>query len=261
MPKSVPWTRDHLLIAMQLYYQLPFGQFHWRNPVLQAVAEAMGRTPSSLAMKLSNLASLDPAQQARGIKGLEGASRADRQIWSEFQTSWQPLFDQSAAALQRLGVAEPAEPFATDTLPAERGSPSATTERTARVRVRVGQDYFRAAVLGAYGGRCCVTGSALPALLVASHILRWADEPIHRTNPANGLCLTAHIDRAFDRGLIGFDAQSRLLASPKLLAYKHDPVVIDLLRYRGQSLRLPERYAPDPSFLAKHRELHGLGDA
>jgi hypothetical protein len=39
-----------------------------------ALAEKLERTPSSIAMKLSNFASQDPALKLRGIKGLPGAS-------------------------------------------------------------------------------------------------------------------------------------------------------------------------------------------
>ena len=77
MPRapSVKWTRAHLLIALNLYCKLPFGRLHRNNPIIVQVAEKMGRTPNSLAMKLCNFASLDPVQKARGIKGLAGASR------------------------------------------------------------------------------------------------------------------------------------------------------------------------------------------
>jgi putative restriction endonuclease len=44
----------------------------------------MGRTPSSLAMKLSNLASLDPYHQARDVKGLK-SSEVDRAMWQEYR--------------------------------------------------------------------------------------------------------------------------------------------------------------------------------
>ena len=64
------WTREELLVVLNLYEKLRFGQFHSRQPVVIEVAEKMQRTPGSLAMKLSNLASLDPKLQARGIVGL-----------------------------------------------------------------------------------------------------------------------------------------------------------------------------------------------
>ena len=75
------WTEQELLIAMNVYCRLPFGQLDQRTPLIAQVAEKMGRTPSSVSMKLCNFASFDPALQARGIKGLPGASRGDRAMW------------------------------------------------------------------------------------------------------------------------------------------------------------------------------------
>ena len=76
------WTREELLVVLNLYEKLRFGQFHSRQPVIIEVAEKMRRTPGSLAMKLSNLASLDPKLQARGIAGLKGASNLDKAVWA-----------------------------------------------------------------------------------------------------------------------------------------------------------------------------------
>ncbi len=83
---SVPWTREHCLIALNLYCKLPFGKLHKGNTIIVETAERMGRTPSSLAMKLVNFASLDPVQQARGIHGLSGATKKDKGIWDEFHS-------------------------------------------------------------------------------------------------------------------------------------------------------------------------------
>ena len=79
MPQATPvkWTREHLLVALNLYCKLPFGSFDKNNPVVKEVAAKMGRSAGSLAMKLSNLASFDPVHRARGVKGLEGASKLD----------------------------------------------------------------------------------------------------------------------------------------------------------------------------------------
>ena len=80
MPKTtrVRWTRDQLLVVLNLYHKLRFGQFDQRQPVVVDLAQRLGRTPSAVAMKLSNLASLDPALKLRGVQGLEGASNLDR---------------------------------------------------------------------------------------------------------------------------------------------------------------------------------------
>src|SRR5207248_3664526 len=87
----------------------------------------------------------------------------------------------------------------------ERELPKEGLERECMVRVRVNQHFFRAAVLAAYDYKCCITGLAVPELLVASHIVPWAKDPKQRMNPRNGLCLNALHDRAFDRGLMFID--------------------------------------------------------
>jgi putative restriction endonuclease len=104
MPKApaVRWTREHALIALNLYGKLLFGQFDHNNPLIMDVASRMGRTPSSLAMKLSNLASLDPVQSARGIKGLSGASQLDREMWNEFHSNINNLGPESEQLLHDL---------------------------------------------------------------------------------------------------------------------------------------------------------------
>jgi hypothetical protein len=53
------WTRDQLLIVLNLYHKLRFGQLDSRQPVIIDLANRMGRTSGSVAMKLNNLASLD----------------------------------------------------------------------------------------------------------------------------------------------------------------------------------------------------------
>src|SRR5437762_10581944 len=99
---SVSWTREHELIALNLYGKLPFGQFDQGNSVIIDIASRMGRTPSSLSMKLSNLASLDPVQKARGIKGLSGASKQDREMWNQFRSQINDLGPESEQLLHNL---------------------------------------------------------------------------------------------------------------------------------------------------------------
>lgn len=70
-----PWSREELLILLNIYEKIPFGMFHHDNPMLIELADRMGRTAGSVAMKLSNMASLDERLKARGIKGLSGAIR------------------------------------------------------------------------------------------------------------------------------------------------------------------------------------------
>lgn len=187
MAKGKSWSRDELIIAMNVYYKLPFGKLDQRTPIIIEVAQKLGRTPSSLAMKLSNLASLDPTLQARGIKGLLGASKADKLIWEEFHENWNSLGYESEEIFQSLfnnslpeiGLVQPK--VASKRI---RIAPSIDlTESEATVKTRRGQDFFRQSVLANYDGRCCITGNPISELLVASHIIPWSENKEHRLDP------------------------------------------------------------------------------
>ena len=60
------WRREELLLALRLYFHTPFGRLHRGNPEILRLAKDLGRTPSAVAMKASNFASLDPGLAARG---------------------------------------------------------------------------------------------------------------------------------------------------------------------------------------------------
>lgn len=78
-----------------------------------------------------------------------------------------------------------------------------STEREATVKQRVGQDFFRRGLLVLWNGRCAITGLAVPELLRASHAKPWKDSSdTERLDVYNGLLLAAHLDAAFDAGLI-----------------------------------------------------------
>jgi putative restriction endonuclease len=234
---------------MNLYCRLPFGLFHQKNPEVIALANAIERTPSSVAMKLCNLASLDPYHRERGVRGLDGASRGDRAIWDEFHSDWESLAVQSEQLRGSLGLSDSNAKVSHE--PEAKYTSNTEVERP--VRVRLAQRFFRQSVLAAYESRCCVTGIDLPQLLIASHILPWSDHPEHRANPRNGLCLSRIHDAAFDQGLIGFDDGYRMVLSKALVdATTNETLAACFRRHEGQSIQLPERFRPDSAFLAIH---------
>jgi putative restriction endonuclease len=257
---SVTWTRVHARIALNLYGKMLFGQFHHNNPVIIDVASRMGRSPSSLAMKLSNLASLDPVQRARGIKGLSGASKQDRDMWSEFHSHLETLGPESEQLLHDLFTKDndrEVDFLERDKIRLEPSTkpPSGPTEAAASVRVRRGQQFFRQTVLSAYGVRCCISGINVPRLLVASHIKPWRDFPKERLDPRNGLCLSSLHDAAFDSGLITLDKNLALVLSNQLKRFFPLPVLEqNFVPFEGRSIRLPDKLAePDPAFVRFHR--------
>jgi len=109
MTKRIAWTRQQLLVAFSLYCKMPFGKMHSRNPEIIKYAGLLGRTPSALAMKLTNIASLDPVITAIGRKGLKGASKADRNMWEEMQTDWESFVLQSEKAIDEVLTQAPVE--------------------------------------------------------------------------------------------------------------------------------------------------------
>lgn len=97
-----------------------------------------------------------------------------------------------------------------------------------------------------------MTGLAVASLNVASHIIPWAENEARRTDPCNGLLLSALVDRAFDRGLVAFDERSRLVCAKRLK--EPTAAASALVSLEGTTLRAPEKFHPDPSALAWHRE-------
>ena len=254
---GVKWTREHLLIALNLYCKLPFGSFDRNNPVVKEVAAKMGRTSSSLAMKLSNLASLDPVLRARGIKGLEGASNLDREMWKEFHSELSTLGTESEEVLHDLFTKDQNKEV--DFLTRDKVrlvAPTGPTESHSTVKVRRGQQFFRQAVLTAYDIRCCISGINVPRLLVASHIKPWGKFPDERLNPCNGLCLSTLHDAAFDSGLITLDENFKVVLSKRLRSFFPQPALEqNFIPFEGKPIRLPEKLAePDIGFLNYHRQ-------
>lgn len=197
------WTTAETKQALYLYFQLPFGQLHSKNPEIIALAAKVGRTPSSIAMKLANFASLDPKITESGRKGLIGATALDREIWNEFHNDWTRLIMEAEGYSDPDGDDTNGASHVKEQHPAYGHQPyQGESTYFATVQQRIGQNFFRRAVLANYDVACCVTGISEPRLLNASHIMPWISDEANRHNPANGLCFSATFDRAFDRGLI-----------------------------------------------------------
>jgi putative restriction endonuclease len=257
------WTRAQTLAALHVYLQLPFGQLHQRNPKLIELAQWIGRTPGSIALKLVNLASLDPVIVASGRSGMGNASALDKEIWQGLQANWDTVALEAAAEYDRLAILHDVRP--------DDGSPDALPpseelmileegkSRSAIVQVRVNQARFRRAVLSSYNATCCISGLQHEKLVIASHIVPWSEDTQNRLNPQNGLCLSALHDRAYDQGLITVMPDFTVRVSTKVKASQDDSFIVDsLLRFDRKPIRFPERLGPSPTFLAWHARRFGF---
>ena len=134
-------------------------------------------------------------------------------------------------------------------------APSGPTETVITTKARIGQRFFRQSVLASYNSRCCITGNPVPELLVASHILPWGSHTEQRLNPSNGPCLAQTQDAAFDRGLITFDEDFRLVIGPYLKEFLPDEALErNFLVYEGKPLQMPDKFLPETEFMRLHRE-------
>jgi len=125
----------------------------------------------------------------------------------------------------------------------------------ALVAQRQGQRGFRQTLLGAYGGRCSVTGYDASDALEAAHIIPYRG-PV-TNHPSNGLLLRADFHTLFDFGLVAVETNRqdhvRLLVSSEISETAYG-------KFRNQTLRLPEDPALRPSqeALRQHREAAGF---
>jgi DNA-cytosine methyltransferase len=250
------WTKDQLKLAFHLYCQLPFGKLHNRNPEIVSLAQRIGRTPSAVAMKLVNFASLDPAITETGKTGLGNVGALDREVWDEFNADWEKLAVECQMLLDKMNAEQPTGLLTeqSDTLDIYDLQDFTGETRQVMTQQRIKQSFFRRAVLSSYQGRCCMSGLSEPKLLVASHIVPWKKDKLNRLNPRNGLCLSALHDKAFDNGFITLTNKLEIVVSETLHRRTDAFLKQVLLPLEGKVITLPERFLPELDFIARHRE-------
>jgi putative restriction endonuclease len=250
------WTEDETILALYLYFQLPFGKIDQRTPEIQELARALGRKDGSVAMKLANFASLDPKITESGRKGLDGASKLDRSVYAQFGSDWTGLVARASELWELRSEPQEAK---TDHMRLKevrsdyRFEPYVGESVASRmVAQRVGQGFFRRAVLANYDEVCCVTGIADSRLLIASHIKPWKDDIENRHNPANGVLLSATIDKAFDCGLLTITNRGRVRIARQLRNSRSPETTAFFSQFEDAEIRAARRFDPDPDFLDWH---------
>lgn len=243
------WSEEETILAYYLYCQIPFSKIGDRHPDIVELASLLGRTPAAVSLKLSNLAHFDPELQRRAIRGMSNASKTDEVIFNRYKDNWEELVQTASDIYTQLGVDQSTETDQAILFPA--GTTVAQT-----VQGRRNQRFFRSAVLSSYQERCCITGIAVPALLVASHIKPWAvsNPKTERTNPRNGLCLNGLHDKAFDKGYITVLPDFTVRVSSAIL---NDSSVggIWLASCNGKQIEKPEKFEPSIELLQYHNDV------
>lgn len=91
------------------------------------------------------------------------------------------------------------------------------TEQKALQKVRIGQGYFRDLLIKKYSCKCVLCDIDTEKILIASHIKEWAESTdSEKLDENNGLLLCAHHDALFDKHLISFEDDGRLIVASSL---------------------------------------------
>ncbi|OIQ19281.1 MAG: restriction endonuclease [Flavobacterium sp. MedPE-SWcel] len=246
------WTREEMILALNLYQKIEFGKTHKNNPEIIKLANVLGRTPSAVGMRLGNFASIDPVHRDRGINGLKNSGGNVKSIWDEFFNDKESLIFESEKILtekQNLTIEGKYHDQLND-IKNLKGE-----DKTRLVKTRVNQSIFRQTILTNYTSKCALTGIDIPSLLFASHIIPWSENKEERLNPENGICLSALYDKAFDKGLLSFSNDYQILLSSTL---KEKKVTEYYKTYfapiENKKLSLPIKHNPSKLFLEYHRD-------
>lgn len=253
-PKRL-WTREEYILALNLYYKLPFGKLHHTNKDVIALAEILNRSANSVAMRLSNFAACDPYILSTGRHGLDSGVKTCKPYWDEFNNDKESLLAESERILanyQGTTIEDKYEYIVNDAT--KLGLTGQSKQRY--VNTRVNQHVFRDMILTNYNTQCAITGINDSRLLIASHIIPWSDNVETRLNPENGICLSALYDKAFDKGLITIRPDDyTVMLSPSLRdTLTHDTFTEHFGKVENKKIILPEEHKPNNIFLQYHAE-------
>jgi putative restriction endonuclease len=253
MKKVKLWTKEELVIALNLYWKVPYNKISGTsNNEIKALSKIIGRTPAAIAYKLMNFTTLDEERIQKGNKGKESVGKLDEIVWEEYKNKWEKLTNDSMFILAKLQN----KPIESMVELNQDVSQLEGKEKARVVKARINQYDFRKRILASYNQRCCVTGIDIPELLVASHIIPWSISEQERLNPKNGLCLNALHDLAFDKGLITVTPDFKIKISNEIKKEKINFNRYDQMffQYENKLIELPDRFLPDEKFLTWHNQ-------
>lgn len=235
---SDSWSREELISAYNLYCKIPIKEINSKNINIIQFANLLSRTPKEIAKRFKNFSKLDA-----NINIQKGIEEEDKNTWAFFNSDWEKSVYESENKIIDF------ENKLKNIIKFPKGK-----ERDSIVKSRINQNFFRSAVLTSYQNKCCITGLPFVELLNASHIIPWSIDDNNRLNPRNGLCLNVLHDRAFDRGLITIRTDYTIDISSRINKFSDKSVKDYFLCFKNQKIILPQRFAPEKSFLEFHNK-------
>ncbi|MCL2839370.1 MAG: HNH endonuclease [Defluviitaleaceae bacterium] len=244
------WTREETMLAFELYCTIPSSQVTVNNIHIKTLAKAIGRPANGVKMKLQNFKSLDPSYTADGRAGLSNTSKLDKEICEAYLQNWSALLIETEDIKNHYGLPT-VESANGDEIILHIAKDKAVTRKE-----RIGQAFFRKALLATYNNKCCITGISVIQLLRASHIKPWAksNDINEKANPSNGLLLNALHDAAFDEGYITISSDYKIVVSPQILTSSEENTAF-FKQYNKQSIAIPTRFKPKKEFITYHNDV------
>lgn len=121
--------------------------------------------------------------------------------------------------------------------------------RNKQVTTRVGQGAYRKRIIHRWEYKCAVTGFDKLDILIASHIVPWAEATdMERLDIHNGVLLSPTYDALFDRSLISFENNGHIILSD----------AIDYKAYKKIGVSGTERIANLSRYNIEYLERHRL---
>lgn len=117
MARNPPWSRDELIIALNLYMRYegrlpPLAAVDEVSRLLRSVASRTSdpndnyRNRNAVLMKLGNFQAIDPSFVATGRSGLSRGARGDKEVWDDFASDHARLSETARAIVRLASVSD-----------------------------------------------------------------------------------------------------------------------------------------------------------
>ena len=117
--RNPPWSRDELILALDLYFQYDEKHFDDTDPKVKELSKILNNLPSNkqysnlpkfrshnaVAMKLQNIRSIDPNNKSEG-KGLSNGGHREKQVWEEFSNDINALHKYAEIIIKSIDISE-----------------------------------------------------------------------------------------------------------------------------------------------------------
>lgn len=250
------WSREELILSLELYCSIDFGDISTKNLKVIELAKLCGRSVNSIALRLANYTSCDPVQKERGIVGMTGGLTVCQPIWDEFYGKWDYLKEEAIKARIKLAGYNVNENIS-QISQAKECDEIVKYDLFNNFIKDINNHKFYDIINRNYNGHCIISGLKVKNLLMACHILPEDNNVEKSMKASNGLLLNISYAKAYSDGLIGIDKNYKLHIAPNLKKRNADLGYSELFpnTFESKNLILHDAIVkPEPTLLEWHMD-------